>query len=188
MQILFQQYSRLIMMLNRFLRVQLPALKERILYSCARFLEIEPSRLPCFTEDLEMDSLIKHSMIVAMEKGRRSHCLSLNAMEIVSGVLPRLSGSRVMAAKREILAPSSSLSPINDPIRSSNQMRLSSATRGWDHALEMHYKHVMNHLTEMTTVGLILMNVSMSVQVLALGEFMILPEQSKMRMMIMPSE
>ena len=85
------------MMLNRFLRVQLPALKERILYSCARFLEIEPSRLPCFTEDLEMDSMLKISMTVAMDKGRRSHCLSLSTMEIVSEVLQRLSG-RVMAA------------------------------------------------------------------------------------------
>ena len=126
------------MMLNRFLRVQLPALKEKKLYSCGRFLEIEPSRLPCFTEDLETDSLLKHSMIVAMEKGRRSHCLSLSTMEIVSGVLPRLSGSRVMPAGREILAPSSSLSPINDPIRSSIQRRLSSALRIWDHTLEGH--------------------------------------------------
>ena len=71
------------MMLDRFLRVQLPALKEKKLYSCGRFLEIEPSRLPCFTEDLEMDSMLKISMIVAMEKGRQSHCLSLNTMEIV---------------------------------------------------------------------------------------------------------
>lgn len=127
-------------MLNRFLRVQLPALKERKLYSCARFLEIEPSRLPCFTEDLEMDSFVKHSMDVAMGKGRRSHCLSLNTMEIVSGVSPRLSGRVMrMAAGREILAPSSSLSPINDPIRSSNQIKLYSAARGWDHSLEMHY-------------------------------------------------
>ena len=140
MQILFQQYSRLIMMLNRFLRVQLPALKEKKLYSCGRFLEIEPSRLTCFTEDLEMDSLVKHSMEVAMEKGRRSHCLSLSTMEIVSEVLQRLSG-RVMRrwAGREILAPSSSLSPINDPIRSYYQITLSGATRVRDHTLEMHY-------------------------------------------------
>ena len=149
------------MMLNRFLRVQLPALKERKLYSCARFLEIEPSRLPCFTEDLEMDSLVKHSMTVAIRKGRRSHCLSLSTMEIVSGVLPRLSG-RVVAAGREILAPSSSLSPINDPIRSSNQRRLSSASIHTDHALDRHYGH-MNHLTEIISVGLSLLNLSMSV-------------------------
>ena len=148
-------------MLNRFLKVQLPVRKERKLYSCARFLEIEPSRLPCFTEDLEMDSLVKHSMAVAMGKGRRSHCLSLSTMEIVSGVLPRLSG-RVMAAGREILAPSSSLSPINDPIRSYNQRVLFTAGRIWDHTLEVHYRH-MNHLTEITTVGLILINMSMSV-------------------------
>ena len=123
------------MMLNRFLRVQLPALEERILYSCARFLEIEPSRLPCFTEDLEMDSMLKISINVAMGKVRRSHFLSLKTTEIVSGVLPRLSG-RVMAAGREILAPSFSLSPINDPIRSSIQRRLSTAARIGDHALE----------------------------------------------------
>ena len=162
MQILFQQYSRLIMMLNRFLRVQLPALKEKKLYSCGRFLEIEPSRLTCFTEDLEMDSLVKHSMEVAMEKGRRSHCLSLSTMEIVSEVLQRLSG-REMAATREILAPSSSLSPINDPIRSYYQMRLSTATRIWDHALEGHYMHTLNHLTKITRVTLILLNLRMSV-------------------------
>ena len=138
MQILFQQYSRLIMMLNRFLRVQLHVLNERKDYSCARFLEIEPSRLPCFTEDLEMDSLVKHSMTVAIRKGRRSHCLSLSTMEIVLEALPKLSG-RVVAATREILAPSSSLSPINDPIRSSNQMRgLSAAGRMRDHSLEVH--------------------------------------------------
>ena len=137
MQILFQQQSRLIMMLNRFLRIQLPALKERKLYSCARFLEIEPSRLPCFTEDLEMDSKVKHSMIVAMEKGRQSHCLSLSTTVIVLEALPKLSG-RVISAGREILAPSSSLSPINDPIRSSNQKDLSTGTRGGDHSLEMH--------------------------------------------------
>ena len=126
------------MMLNRFLRVQLPALKERKLYSCARFLEIEPSRLPCFTEDLEMDSLGKHSINVAIRKGRRSHCLSLSTMEIVSGVLPRLSGRVIAATGREILAPSSSLSPINDPIRSSNQITLSTATCMGDHSLEIH--------------------------------------------------
>ena len=150
------------MMLNRFLRVQLPALKERKLYSCARFLEIEPSRLPCFTEDLEMDSLIKHSMIVAMEKGRQSHCLSLSTTVIVLEVSPKLSG-RVMAAAREILAPSSSLSPINDPIRSSNQRRLSTAASHSDHTLEMHYMHTLNHLTQMTTATLILIKMSMSV-------------------------
>ena len=152
-------------MLNRFLRVQLPVRKERKLYSCERFLEIEPSRLPCFTEDLEMDSILKISMPVAIRKGRRSHCLSLNTMEIVSGVLQRLSG-RVMRrpAGREILAPSSSLSPINDPIRSSNQMRgLSGATRRGDHALEMHYVQIMNHLTEITRVNLILIKIGMSV-------------------------
>ena len=84
-----------------------------------------------------MDSNVKISMIVAMGKGRRSHCLSLSTMEIVSGVLPRLSG-RVMrrAAGREILAPSSSLSPINDPIRSSIQIGLSSAGSHTDHGLE----------------------------------------------------
>ena len=124
-------------MLNRFLRVQLPVQKERKLYSCARFLETEPSRLPCFTEDLEMDSHRKHSMTVAIRKGRRSHCLSLKTMEIVSGVSPKLSG-RVMSAIREILAPSSSLSPINDPIRSYNQIKLSSARRIGDHSLERH--------------------------------------------------
>ena len=149
-------------MLNRFLRVQLPALEEWKLYSCGRLLEIEPSRLPCFTEDLEMDSLIKHSMIVAMEKGRQSHCLSLSTMEIVSGVLPRLSG-RVIKAGREILAPSSSLSPINDPIRSSIQSKLSTATRIVDHSLNLHYVHMMNHLTEITSVSLILINLRMSV-------------------------
>ena len=150
------------MMLNRFLRVQLPALEERILYSCARFLEIEPSRLPCFTEDLEMDSMVKISINVAMGKGRRSHCLSLNIMEIVLGVSPRLSG-RVMAAAREILAPSSSLSPINDPIRSYNQVKtLSTATRIGDQSLERHYGQ-MNHLTEITRVCLLLMTLIMSV-------------------------
>ena len=149
-------------MLNRFLRVQLPALKERKLYSCARFLEIEPSRLPCFTEDLETDSMVKISMDVAMGKDQRYHCLSLSTMEIVSEVLQRLSG-RVMAAWREILAPSSSLSPINDPIRSYNQITLSSATRRGDHALEMHYMYTLNHLTEITRVCLILINLRMSI-------------------------
>ena len=127
-------------MLNRFLRVQLPALKERKLYYCARFLETEPSRLPCFTEDLEMDSHTKHSMTVAIRKGRRSHCLSLNTMEIVSGVSPRLSGRGMRRpAGREILAPSSSLSPINDPIRSYYQIGLSAAARIGDHSLERYY-------------------------------------------------
>ena len=162
MQILFQQYSRLIMMLNRFLRVQLPALKERKLYSCKRFLEIEPSRLPCFTEDLEMDSMLKISMTVAIRKGGRSHCLSLSTTVIVLEALPKLSG-RVINAGRQILAPSSSLSPINDPIRSSNQITLSTAGRIWDHALEMHYVHIMNHLTEITSVPLSLINLCMSV-------------------------
>ena len=125
------------LILNKYYRVHLPVPKEMKYYSCARFLEIEPSGLPCFTEDLEMDSLIKHSMIVAMEKGQRSHFTSWNTMEIVSGVSPRLSG-RVIAAGREILAPSSSLSPINDPIRSYNQITLSTATRMRDHGLEGH--------------------------------------------------
>ena len=109
-----------------------------------------------------MDSMVKISINVAIRKGRRSHCLSLNTMEIVSGVSPKLSG-RVMAAGREILAPSSSLSPINDPIRSSIQIGLSSAERIGDHALEMHYVHTLNHLTEITTVTLILINLRMSV-------------------------
>ena len=148
------------MMSNRFLRVQLPALKERKLYSCGRFSEIEPSRLPCFTEDLEMDSMVKISMDVAMEKGQRSHCLSLKTMEIVSEVLQRLSG-RVIKAGREILAPSSSLSPINDPIRSYNQVRLSTARSMRDQSLDRYYGH-MNHLTEITSVSLILINGSMS--------------------------
>ena len=126
------------MILNRFSRVQLPGPRERKLFSCERFLEIEPSRLPCFTEDLEMDSLVKHSMTVAIRKGRRSHCLSLRTMEIVLEALPRLSGSRVIKAGRENLAPSSSLSPINDPIRSSKKVRLSGATCIGDHALERH--------------------------------------------------
>ena len=130
-------------------------------YSCERFLEIDASRLPCFTEDLGMDSLRKHSMTVAMGKDLRSHCLSWNTMEIVSGVLPRLSG-RVMAATREILAPSSSLSPINDPIRSSNQIRLSGAMRIGDHSLDGHYMQFMNHLTDITTVSLTLMTLRMS--------------------------
>ena len=82
-------------------------------------------------------------------------------MEIVLEALPRLSG-RVMAAGREILAPSSSLSPINDPIRSYNQIALSSATRIGDHSLEGHYMHV-NHLTEITSVSLLLINLSMNV-------------------------
>ena len=150
------------MILNRFSRVQLPGPRERKLFSCERFLEIEPSRLPCFTEDLEMDSLVKHSMTVAIRKGRRSHCLSLKTMEIVSGVLPRLSGI-VMAATREILAPSSSLSPINDPIRSSDQISLSTAQVLRDHTLDMHCVHSLNHLTEITSVGLILINNSIRV-------------------------
>ena len=150
------------MKFSTFYKTQLRVQKMLINYICERFLEIDGSRLPYFTEDLEMVSLIKHSMIVAMGKGRQSHCLSLNTMEIVSGVSPRLSG-RVMAAAREILAPSSSLSPINDPIRSSNQMRLSTAGRGWDHALEMHYVHLLNHLTEITRVTLLLITLSMSV-------------------------
>ena len=85
-----------------------------------------------------MDSMVKISMDVAIRKARRSHCTSLNTMEIVSGVLQRLSGSRVMAATRVILAPSSSLSPNNDLIRSDYQMELSGATVIRDHALEMH--------------------------------------------------
>ena len=109
-----------------------------------------------------MDSLVKHSMTVAIRKGRRSHCLSLSTMEIVSGVLQRLSG-RVMAATREILAPSSSLSPINDPIRSSNQRTLSTAVSIGDHALEEHYVHMMNHLTEIASVTLCLLNISIRV-------------------------
>ena len=109
-----------------------------------------------------MDSNVKISMIVAMGKGRRSHCLSSNTMEIVSGVSPRLSG-RVMPAGREILAPSSSLSPINDPIRLSNQIKLYSAAKGWDHSLEMHYVQKRNHLTEIIIVSLILIALCMSV-------------------------
>ena len=85
-----------------------------------------------------MDSMLKISMTVAMDKGRRSHCLSLSTMEIVSGVLQRLSGRVMVTGTREILAPSSSLSPINDPIRSYNQITLSTAGRFLDHALEMH--------------------------------------------------
>ena len=150
------------LILNKYYRVHLPVPKEMKYYSCARFLEIEPSRLPCFTEDLEMDSLVKHSMTVAIRKGRRSHCLSLSTMEIVSEVLQRLSG-RVMAAGREILAPSSSLSPINDPIRSSIQIGLSTAGSHKDHTLEMHYVQTLNHLTEITSVSLLLINLSMSV-------------------------
>ena len=142
--------------------VQLHVQIEKKDYSCARFLEIEPSRLPCFTEDLEMDSMLKISMTVAMDKGRRSHCLSLSTMEIVSVVLPRLSGVVRMSTGREILAPSSSLSPINDPIRSYNQITLSYAGKRRDHALDRHYKH-MNHLTEITSVGLLLINLIMSV-------------------------
>ena len=109
-----------------------------------------------------MDSMLKISMTVAIRKGRQSHCLSLKTMEIVLAAIPKLSG-RVIAAGREILAPSSSLSPINDPIRSENQIGLSSATSHTDHALERHYVHVMNHLTEITRVTLILINVIMSV-------------------------
>ena len=150
-------------MLNRFLRVQLPVLKERKLYSCARFLEIEHSRLPCFTEDLEMDSHLKHSMTVAIRKGRRSHCLSLNTMEIVSGVLPRLSGRLIVTPGRVIVGPSYSLSPINDPMGSTIQITLSTVARIGDHSLEMHYVHVLNHLTEITTVGLILITLRMSI-------------------------
>ena len=131
-------------------------------YSCERFLEIDSSRLPCFIEDLEMDSILKISMNVAMGKGQRSHCTSSNTMEIVSGVLPRLSG-RVMAAGREILAPSSSLSPINDPISASIQITLSTAARIRDHSLQGHYVHIMNHLTEITRVTLGLINFRMSV-------------------------
>ena len=145
---------------KEFCRIHKYAVKERRKFSCARFLEIEPSVLRSFIEDLEMDSLIKHSMIVAMEKGRRSHCLSLKTMEIVSGVLPRLSG-RVITDTREILAPSSSLSPINDPIRSPNQIGLSSARRIGDHNLEGYVQ--VNHLTEITSVSLILININMSV-------------------------
>ena len=85
-----------------------------------------------------MDSHLKHSINVAMGKGRQSHCLSLKKMEIVSVVLPRLSGVVRMSTGREILAPSSSLSHINDPIRSSNQIRLYFASRMGDHALEGH--------------------------------------------------
>ena len=109
-----------------------------------------------------MDSLVMHSMTVAMAKGRLSHCLTLKTTEIVSGVLPRLSG-RVMAAGREILAPSFSLSPINDPIRSSIQRRLSTAARIGDHTLDTHYVYTLNHLTEITRVTLILINLRMSV-------------------------
>ena len=58
-------------------------------------------------------------------------------MEIVLEALPRLSG-RVKAASREILAPSSSLSPNKDPIRSSSKIRLSPATIIRDHALDLH--------------------------------------------------
>ena len=63
-----------------------------------------------------MDSMLKISINVAMVKGRRSHCLSLSTTVIVLEALPKLSG-RVMAAGSQILAPSSSPSPINDPIR-----------------------------------------------------------------------
>ena len=82
-------------------------------------------------------------------------------MEIALGVSLKLSG-RVMAAGREILAPSSSLSPINDPIRLSDQIGLSTATSIRDQSLEMHYVHV-NHLMEITTVSLILINLGMTV-------------------------
>ena len=145
-----------------FFKTQLRVQKMLKNCSCERFLEIDASRLSCFTKDLETDSLRKHSMIVATGKARRSHCLSLNTMEIVSEVLPRLSG-RVIAASREILGPSSSLSPINDPIRSLIQIKLSTATILRDHALEVHYVHIMNHLTEITSVSLGLINLSMRI-------------------------
>ena len=53
-----------------------------------------------------MDSMIKISMDVAMEKGRQSHCLSLKTMEIVLEALPRLSGQVVsnIALEEDCLA------------------------------------------------------------------------------------
>ena len=97
----------------------------------------------------------------AIIRAQQSHCLSSSTTVIVLAAIPKLSG-RVMTATREILAPSSSLSPINDPIRSDNQIWLSGAAIQGDHALEMHYMHV-NHLTEITRVCLILIKIGMSV-------------------------
>ena len=149
-------------MMMKFCRIQLHVLKKGKKNSCIRFLEKETSVLPCSTEELETDSLIKCFMIVAMEKGRQLLCLSLKTMEIVLEVIQRLSG-RVMTAPRQILAPSSSLSPINDPIRSSNQIGLSTVARIGDHNLEGHYLHMMNNLTKIKSVSLILINLRMSV-------------------------
>ena len=76
----------------------------------------------------------------------------------------RLSGRVLMiASSREILAPSSSLSPNHDPIRSEDQIRLFTATSHWDQSLEMLYVQGVNHLMEITSVILILMTLRMSV-------------------------
>ena len=85
-----------------------------------------------------MALLKKRSMNVVMRKGKLSRCSNSNTTEIALEDILRLSGRVIMAASREILAPSSSLSPINDPIRSYNQITLSTAGRFLDHALEMH--------------------------------------------------
>ena len=80
---------------------------------------------------------LKHSMKDAIIRAQQSHCLSSSTTVIVLAAIPKLSGRVMRRAKtREILAPSSSLSPINDPIRSYNQRRLSTAARIGDHALE----------------------------------------------------
>ena len=97
-----------------------------------------------------------------MVKDRLSHCLSLKTVEIVLEVLQRLSG-RVIAAGKEILAPSSFLSPNHDRIRSLTQIWLSTATSHGDHGLEMNYVHLASLLTEIKSVYLVLINLLMSV-------------------------
>ena len=145
-------------------------------FSCTKFLEIEPSRPPCYTEDLETNLQLKRSINVVKGKGQRYHCLSWSTMETVLGVSHRLSGRVTnLPPGRKILAPSSSLSPNNDPISSSKHIY--NKTVIGDHALERHYYYQDNHLTDKTRVTLILINLSMRIQVLTLREFLILPKQ-----------
>ena len=82
-------------------------------------------------------------------------------MKIVLEAILRLSG-QVIKAVREILVLSYSLSPNHDPIRSFTQIWLSTAKSGMDHALEKHCVK-LNHLTEITRVTLLLINLGMNV-------------------------
>ena len=74
-----------------------------------------------------------------MGKGQQSRCLNLKETEIVLEDIQRLSGCMMRrAAGREILAPSSSLSPKHEPIRLYNQKGLCNTDRRMVQSLGLH--------------------------------------------------